>query len=252
MGSALLSGWLKADAIKLDDILIIDPAPGTEARAAAAGGARLDPADPEISAAQTVLLAVKPQLWRAAAAALAPKLGADVVVVSIAAGVRLDDLEAVFMRPCVRVMPTTAVAVCKGAASIYARDPRARARGRALFDPVAKVVDLKAEALMDAATAVSGSAPAYFYALMEALEAAAEAHGLSPEEGALMVRSTLIGAAALMEAGGETPSELRRQVTSKGGTTEAALKILQGDAGLGPLVAKAVAAAVARSEALAG
>jgi pyrroline-5-carboxylate reductase len=87
---------------------------------------------------------------------------------------------------------------------------------------------------------------------MEALEAAGEAEGLTAEEAGALVRATLIGAAALMEASGEAPAELRRQVTSKAGTTEAALRVLQGPSGLAELVLKAVRAAAARSRELAG
>jgi pyrroline-5-carboxylate reductase len=252
MGGALLSGWRDAGLLEPKDVQIIDPVPGAEALAAAALGARLDPSDADVATARTVLLAVKPQLWRAASAPLAPRLGAEAVVVSIAAGVRLRDLEAMFARPCARVMPTTAVAVRKGAASIYAPDAAARARATALFSPVATVVRLSDEDLLDAATAVSGSAPAYLYALMEALEAAGKAEGLAAEEAGALVRATLIGAAALMEASGEAPAELRRQVTSKAGTTEAALRVLQGPSGLPELVLRAVQAATARSRELAG
>jgi pyrroline-5-carboxylate reductase len=103
---------------------------------------------------------------------------------------------------------------------------------------------------MDAATGASGSAPAYFYAFIEALEAAAQAQGIAPEAARRMVRGTLIGAAALLDHTQEEPAELRRQVTSPGGTTEAALKILMGEGGLGPLMDAAVDAAVKRAKVL--
>jgi pyrroline-5-carboxylate reductase len=149
-------------------------------------------------------------------------------------------------------MPTTAVALAKGVASIFAPEDAARARAHALFDPVAASVDLDDEALMDAATGVSGSAPAYLYAFIEALEAAGEAQGLTVEAARRLVRGTLIGAAALLDQSGEEPAELRRQVTSPGGTTEAALKVLMGEAGLGPLLDAAVEAAVQRARVLGG
>ncbi|MDB5453459.1 MAG: pyrroline-5-carboxylate reductase, partial [Caulobacteraceae bacterium] len=106
------------------------------------------------------------------------------------------------------------------------------------------------EALMDVATAVSGSAPAYLYAFIEALEAAGAAHGLDPAAAQRLARSTITSAAALLELEGGEPAELRRQVTSPGGTTEAALKVLLGDAGLPQLMDRAVAAAVARAKEL--
>jgi pyrroline-5-carboxylate reductase len=149
-------------------------------------------------------------------------------------------------------MPTTAVAIAKGTASIFADDPVARARAHALFDPVATVVDLDDEGLMHAATGVSGSAPAYLYAFVEALEAAGVSAGLSPDAAKTLARATIAGSAALLSHSDEDPAELRRQVTSPGGTTAEALKVLMGEGGLGPLLDKAVAACVRRSKELAG
>ncbi len=248
MGGALLDGWAMGAAFQPGQIGILDPHPGEAAARAAALGSSLTP-DP--AAAQTVLLAVKPQLWRDAAASLADRLAADAVIVSIAAGVRTADLSAAFGgRRAARVMPTTAVAIGKGVASIFAADPEAKARAHALFAPVARVVDLDNEGLMDAATAVSGSGPAYLYAFVEALETAGVAAGLAPDAAATLARATVEGAAALMAASGAEPSELRRQVTSPGGTTAAALQVLMGEGGLEPLLKAAVAAAVERSRQL--
>jgi pyrroline-5-carboxylate reductase len=200
-----------------------------------------------------VLLALKPQMWAAAAAQYAPHLAEDAVIVSIAAGVRAADIAAGFGgRRVARVMPTTAVSIAKGVASIYAADPVARARAHALFEPVATVVDLETEDLLHAATGVSGSAPAYLYAFVEALEAAGVSAGLSREASQTLARATVAGSAALMIRSGEEPAELRRQVTSPGGTTAEALKVLMGDAGFGPLLEEAVAACIRRSKELAG
>ena len=116
-----------------------------------------------------------------------------------------------------------------------------RARARALFGPVGTVVDLDDENLLHAATGVSGSAPAYFYAFVEALEAGGIAAGLPEEATRKLARATMAGAAAQMAASGTEPSELRRQVTSPNGTTEAALKVLMGEGGLEPLLRNAVA-----------
>jgi pyrroline-5-carboxylate reductase len=103
---------------------------------------------------------------------------------------------------------------------------------------------------MHAATAVSGSSPAYLYAFIEALEAAGAAAGLSPKEAQRLTRATLTGAAALLAATGEDPAELRRQVTSPGGTTQAALDVLLAAGGLPDLLREAVAAAARRSREL--
>jgi pyrroline-5-carboxylate reductase len=200
-----------------------------------------------------VVLAVKPQVWREVGRDVAGLLRPDAVVVSIAAGVGLSSLAEVFgARAIARVMPTTGVAIGKGVASIIAHDPVARARAHVLFDPVATTVDLDDEALMDAATAVSGSAPAYLYAFIEALESAAIDAGLAEKDAASLVRATVAGAAVLLRESGEAPAELRRKVSSPGGTTEAALKVLLAKQGFGPLMHKAVSAAVARSRELGG
>jgi pyrroline-5-carboxylate reductase len=212
MGGAMVEGWLRAGAFAAPDLIIRDPQPGPPALAAAAAGA---------------------------------------VIVSIAAGVRSADIAKAFGGRCVaRVMPTTAAAIGQGTASLYADDPAALARAHALFEPLGAVVDLNDEGLMHAATAVSGSAPAYLYAFIEALEAAGATAGLAPKDAQRLARSTLTGAAALLARSGEEPAELRRQVTSPGGTTEAALNVLLSDGGLPPLLREAVSAAVRRSKEL--
>ncbi|WP_307352068.1 pyrroline-5-carboxylate reductase [Caulobacter ginsengisoli] len=242
MGGALISGWRSAGTFKDADLMVRDPHPGPEAAVLA------QPDDAGLAQAKTVLLAVKPQLWRAAAA-IAPHLAPDAVIVSIAAGVGLNDIAQAFGgRRVARVMPNTAVAINQGVASLYAPDPEARARAEAMFAPVAKVVPLESEDLMHAATAVAGSGPAYLYAFVEALAAAGLEAGLTAEAASDMARSMVIGSAALMARSDEDPAELRRQVTSPGGTTQAALEVLTPP--LGPLMTDAVAAAVRRSREL--
>ena len=248
MGGALLSGWQRAGAFQPSELMIRDPAPGPEATAS---GALIDPSPAAMASACTVLLAVKPQTWREAAADVAAHLAADAIVVSIAAGVASADIAAAFGgRKVARVMPTTAAEIGQGTASVFAADPAARARAHALFAPLGAVVDLADEDLMHAATAISGSAPAYLYAFVEALEAAAVALNLPPEAARDLARATTAGAAALMADSGAEASELRRQVTSPGGTTEAALKVLTGEGGLAALVKAAAAAAEQRSREL--
>jgi len=244
MGGALIEGWTRAGAFAAPDIMVRDPQPG-----ALPGGVRLNPADVELAQAKTVLLAVKPQIWRDASAAIMDHLAADAVVVSIAAGVNSADIASVYGgRRIARVMPTTAVAIGQGTASVFTSDVEARARAHTLFEPVATVVDLPDEELMHAATAVSGSAPAYLYAFVEALEAAGAKAGLEPSAASGLARSTIAGAAALMAQSGTEPAELRKQVTSPGGTTQAALEVLMAE--LPDLMARAVAAAAKRSKEL--
>jgi pyrroline-5-carboxylate reductase len=253
MGGALVDGWRAAGVFPPSELIIRDPYPGAAAEAAAKAGARLNPPDVALAEARTVLVCVKPQIWKAVAAEVEPFLAADAVIVSIAAGVKTADLsQALGGRRTARIMPTTAVAIRQGVASIYAADAEAKARARALFEPVAQVVELADEELMHAATAVSGSSPAYLYAFIEALEAAGLEAGLDAEASRILARGTITGAAALLAQSGEDPAELRKQVTSPGGTTEAALKVLMGEAGFPALLREAVDAAARRSKELGG
>ena len=215
-------------------------------------GAALNPPDAKLGQARTVVFAVKPQAWRGVAKELAPRLSAEAVIVSIVAGVEISSLAAAFgSRPVARAMPTTAAALACGAASLWSEDAAALPRARALFSALGDTVELGEEAQMHVATAASGSAPAYAYALVEALQAAAEAEGLSPENARTLARSALMGAAALLKETGEEASELRRQVTSPGGTTEAGLKVLlASEGGLHALMKRTVAAAAQRSREL--
>jgi len=247
MGGAMVRGWLEAGAFRADEIIVRDPQPSDDALKAG----RVNPPDAVLAEARTVLLAVKPQAWKSVAADVALLLSPSATIVSIAAGVRLADIAEAFPgRPVARVMPTTGVSVRRGVASIFAHAAAARARAHALFDPVAATVDLDDESLMDAATAVSGSAPAYLYAFIEALEAAGAEAGLAPDAARTLARQTIISAAFLLGESGEEPAELRRQVTSPGGTTEAALKVLL--PGFEALMREAVVAAIARAKALGG
>jgi pyrroline-5-carboxylate reductase len=248
MGGAMLAGWRRAGAFLPSELMIRDPTPGPQAKAS---GALLNPGDAAIGVARTVVILVKPQIWREAAAEIAPHLALDATIVSIAAGVASADLAAAFEgRKVARVMPTTAAEIGQGTASIFAADPAARAAAHALFTPLGAVVDLDDEDLMHAATAVSGSAPAYLYAFVEALEAAGLSLGLPPEAARNLARATISGASALMAETGADAADLRRQVTSPNGTTEAALKVLLGERGLGPLLRDAAAAAEQRSREL--
>jgi len=251
MGGALITGWRRAGAVSAPDLILRDPAPGEAARRAARDGAALNGPAAGLTAARVVVLAVKPQGWRAMAAEVAPHLARDAVIISIMAGVAARDLAEAFPgRPIVRAMPTTAAAVLKGAASLWSMDLKGRDVARRLFEPLGVVVDLADEAQMHAATAASGSAPAYVYALVEALEAAAIEAGIAVDAAGALSRSALIGAAALLEDSGESARDLRRQVTSPGGTTEAALRVLTGEGALNDLLARAVRAAATRSREL--
>jgi pyrroline-5-carboxylate reductase len=249
MGGAMIKGWSLTGAFDPKDLIVRDPHPSPEALVAGS----INPLDSALAAAKTVILAVKPQMWREAAAEVSPLLAPDAIIVSIAAGIRLGDIEHAFNgRGVARIMPTTGVAIAKGVATIYAPDATARAVAHALFDPIAATADVDEEEQMHAVTAVSGSSPAYLYAFIEALEASGVGAGLSPEVAKTLARQTITSAAALLDASGEDPAELRRQVTSPGGTTQAALDVLMAENGFPRLMADAVAAAMRRSKELGG
>jgi pyrroline-5-carboxylate reductase len=177
------------------------------------------------------------------------------LVVSIAAGVRLEDLDRWLGGglPIVRAMPNTAALIGSGASGLYANERVSEAmrnQAESILRAVGVTVWLADESLMDVVTALSGSGPAYFFLVMEALEQAAIESGLDPKQARLLTLETAFGAAKMALEGHEEPSQLRRRVTSPGGTTEQAVKVLeQGD--IRPLFKKAIQAAVTRAREIA-
>ncbi|HYF22389.1 MAG TPA: pyrroline-5-carboxylate reductase dimerization domain-containing protein [Caulobacteraceae bacterium] len=253
MGQALISGWRRSGALPFARLMIRTPSPKPEADAAAAQGAILNPPDEALAGVRTVVFCVKPQKRREVAALYEALLPKDAVVLSVLVGVRAAAVSSDFGgRRVARVLPTTGVARAAGVTAVHAPDPEARARAQALFAPVSTLVDLEDEALMDAAGAVSASGAAYVYAFAQALERAGLAAGLPPEPAAVLARATLATAAAHLAESGADPQTLIDQVASPGGTTRAALAVLQAEAGLDPLLRDAVAAAVRRAQELAG
>ncbi|MFT3996575.1 MAG: pyrroline-5-carboxylate reductase [Asticcacaulis sp.] len=252
LGSAMLKGMRASGHIAPSDLIILDLNPGEEAHVCAGLGARLNPAPEVWAEALTVIIAVKPQSWRGAAQILTGNLNASATLISVMAGVRTEDLSSVFAPLKVaRVIPTTGVATGKGVASIYSADPAPLQAAVDVFSPMATTVVLESEDLIDAATAVSGSGPAYVYAFVQALEKAGLAAGLTGADALTLARATVISAAQLLDHTGEDPEALIRKVASPGGTTEAALKVLRkGGAGLEELLTDAVLAAQARSKEL--
>lgn len=208
-----------------------------------------------IEAVETLVLAVKPQDLGAALAPLTAVLAHHrPLVISIAAGVPTSRLrEWCAGAPVIRAMPNRPAMVGVGATGLYAgRDVAAelRLRAEALLGTAGEVVWLDDEALMDVVTALSGSGPAYFFALAEALARAGEAAGLSPTVSRTLARSTLHGAGALAQTEpGSDLATLRDSVTSKGGTTAAALEAFR-QGGLDALVKRAVEAAIRRGREL--
>lgn len=248
LGSAMLEGWLATGAVNGPDLIVLTPSEKPSAEAARAQGVRINPPVQALAGAGVLVLAVKPAAWRAAATPLAGVLAADAVIVSVMAGVGADSLSQVFGdRPVARVMPTTAVAQGRGVAAVWSADPAARSVAHALFDPVADAVDLADEALIDAATAVAGSAPAFIYAFVEALARAGEAQGLDPDAAARLARGALGSAAAGLETGASL-TDLIARIASPGGTTQAGLRAMAVAAG--EAAEAAVQAAVARAREL--
>lgn len=233
LGSALAEGWRLTGTVA-------DPAILTRAVPAVCP-----------PGTQALVVAVKPAAWREAVAPLLASLPTAAVVVSVMAGVRAGDIAAALPgRPVVRVMPTTAVAQGQGVAAVWSDHAEARALAHVLFDPMADTVDLDQEALIDAATAVAGSAPAFFYALAQALGAAGVEAGLAPDAAKRLTRGALrsAGAGAGTDA---TLEDLISRIASPGGTTRAGLDALR-TAGLGSAGRAAVEAAVNRARDLAG
>jgi pyrroline-5-carboxylate reductase len=255
MGGAMLRAWLDRgyDPRKIS---VIEPRPSPELieLAGAKGFALGPPSRPP----QVLVLAMKPQDLDEAAAGLAPFASRDTLVVSILAGKTIANVAARLpqARAIVRVMPNLAATVARGMAVLTANAAAAtdqRAAAEALFAATGRVEWLAGEHLIDAATAVSGSGPAYVFYFAEALASAGAALGLPADIAARLARATVEGAGELLfQCPESTVAELRENVTSRGGTTAAALEILMAQDGLAPLIERAVRAAERRAAALSG
>lgn len=264
MGGALLSGWLgpKGDAgegLAPENVFLRDPKPSVEiADLVATRGCSLNRSVEEIAAVgpRIVILAVKPQMMDVVLPDLRPLVQPGTLFVSIAAGVSLQKLSDLLGDGAmiVRAMPNTPASVGLGITAAIGNtlvNADDRAVCDALLGAVGDVVWLSQEAQMDAVTALSGSGPAYVFALAECMAAAGEALGLEPELAAQLARTTVAGSGAMLGQLPEDAATLRKNVTSPGGTTAAALDVLIGDQGLSQLMRKAMSAAHARSRELA-
>ena len=232
LGSAIAEGWRLTGAVADPTILtrVVPPACPSDTRA--------------------LVIAVKPGVWREAVAPLLTTLPVEAVVISVMAGVRAEGLAAVLPgRPIARVMPTTAVAQGQGVAAIWSDNADALTLAHALFDPIADTVDLAEEPMLDAATAVAGSAPAFFYAMAQSLAQAGVEAGLTQDAAERLTRGALrsAGSGAGTDA---TLEDLIARIASPGGTTRAGLDALKA-ADLDAAGRAAVRAAVSRAQALA-
>lgn len=261
MGRALLEGWL-AQGMRDHRIVVVEPDP---VRAAAVRNPAVevvaDPADladpDDFSLAAAVVFSVKPQQMAAVVPPYARAGGGSAVFVSIAAGTTLAALRGALgaSAAVVRAMPNTPAQIRQGITVACAGagvSSEQRALADRLLAAVGEVAWVDDEVLLDPVTAVSGSGPAYVFLLAECLAEAAVAAGLPAGLAERLARRTVAGAGALLAHAPESAARLRHNVTSPGGTTAAALAVLDGPEGLRPLLARAVAAATGRARELGG
>jgi pyrroline-5-carboxylate reductase len=253
MGGAMLSGWL-AQGLDARNVGVIEPHPSDEISALAAKGVRLNPTPKEVGAVATLVVALKPQMFREAGPMLQRYAGSSALVVSIMAGTTIASLEEICGGTVVRAMPNTPAAIGRGiTVAVAAKNvsPDQRAVADALLRATGSVEWVDDENLMDAVTAVSGSGPAYIFLLAEELARAGVEAGLPPELAARLARETVAGSGELLHRSELASATLRENVTSPGGTTAAALEVLMGPDGMQSLLTRAVAAATKRSRELA-
>jgi pyrroline-5-carboxylate reductase len=257
MGGAILSGLL-ARGLKPNRIIVQDPAPSAEMTALfAKHGIRCVPAiDVLPEPPSIILLAVKPQVMDEALAPLAKHAGPGSLVLTIAAGRSLQSVETHLPKqsPVVRAMPNTPAAIGRGITVAVPNahvSPEQRKLADELLSSLGKVLWVEDESLLDPVTAVSGSGPAYVFLLVECLAEAGEAAGLDADLAEELARATVSGSAALLDQTAHHAAKLKEHVTSPGGTTAAALSVLDGPEGLRPLLKAAVAEATRRGRELA-
>lgn len=258
MGGAILGGLLDPSVEVSGGIRVTNRTAAKAALVAAPGVESLSLADdPDanlraVTGARIVLLGVKPAMVPETLAALLPALDPTALVISVAAGVTTATMEAAAPNPVLRAMPNTPALIGKAVTGLAAGSrstPEQLALGRALFETVGTVVEVP-ESQIDALSTISGSGPAYVFYLVEELTRTAVGLGFTPEQAAVLVNGTFLGASELLVSSGVSPEELRRQVTSPKGTTERAITELQG-AGLSALFDRATASALARARELA-
>jgi pyrroline-5-carboxylate reductase len=252
MGGAMLTGWL-ARGLDPTSVVVIDPYLSDEIKALAAKGVRLNPDVKTIGAVVALVVAVKPQMFREAAPTLRTIAGSSLVV-SIMAGATIAGISEACGGKVVRAMPNTPAAIGRGiTVAVPAHDvsPAQRGIADALLCATGSVEWVDDESLMDAVTAVSGSGPAYVFLLAEELARAGIAAGLPAELAMKLARETVSGSGELLRQSDLDAATLRKNVTSPGGTTAAALGVLMADDGFEPLLTRAIAAATARSKDLA-
>ncbi|UVK98485.1 pyrroline-5-carboxylate reductase [Pseudomonas sp. B21-048] len=249
--AASLIGGLRAKGLDAAQIRASDPGEETRARVSAEHGIEMFADNAQaIEGVDVIVLAVKPQAMKTVCEAIRPSLKPNQLVVSIAAGITCASMNNwLGAQPIVRCMPNTPALLRQGVSGLFAtREVSAAQRQQAeeLLSAVGIALWLDEEQQLDAVTAVSGSGPAYFFLLIEAMTAAGVKLGLPADIAAQLTVQTALGAAHMAVASDVDAAELRRRVTSPAGTTEAAIKSFQAD-GFEALVEKALGAAAHRS-----
>ncbi len=256
MASALFGGMIK-QGYPADTILAADPNPACLAQAAKLGVKTSSDNAAAIAFAEVVIVAVKPQVLMPVMHALRPQLRERrPLLISIAAGVTLDALQDWCGEglPIVRCMPNTPALVQTGATGLFANEQvneQQKQQAQSILEAVGTAIWVDTEPQLDAVTAVSGSGPAYFFLVMEAMQQAGVDLGLSPAVAEQLTLQTALGAARMALASDVDVAELRRRVTSPGGTTEQAINTFE-QGGLKDLFAHAMADCARRSVELAG
>jgi pyrroline-5-carboxylate reductase len=249
--AASLIGGLRAKGLEAAQIRASDPGEETRTRVSAEHGIETFADNAQaIDGADVVVLAVKPQAMKAVCEALRPSLKPDQLVVSIAAGITCASMNNwLGAQPIVRCMPNTPALLRQGVSGLFATaevTAEQRQQAQELLSAVGIALWLNEEQQLDAVTAVSGSGPAYFFLLIEAMTAAGVKLGLPADIAAQLTLQTALGAAHMAVSSDVDAAELRRRVTSPAGTTEAAIKSFQAN-GFEALVEKALGAAAHRS-----
>ncbi len=254
MGGALLKGWLNRN---IKSITVVEPKPSAEiAKLARAKKIALFAAPSAVKRKPSVcVVAIKPQVLKGEAQALASFAQSGALMISIAAGTSVAALTAAWGRRAriIRAMPNTPGAIGHGITGLYAAKgviASDKKRAVSLLSALGQTEWVAKEALIDSVTAVSGSGPAYLFLMAEALTEAGVAEGLPRAQAEIFARATVAGAGALLAADKSPASALREAVTSPGGTTAAALAVLMADDGLAQLMKRAVKAARKRAEEL--
>ena len=256
MGGAMLTGWLKS-ADNPGDYFVIDPSPSNAMRAKINdAGAHFSENAPEGLIADVLFLAVKPQVMDAVLPPLKTLVGPNTVVVTVAAGKTLAFLEGhLGAAAMVRAMPNTPAMVGRGVTGAFA-NARVTAAQHQTVSELLKVSGpvewVASEDDIDAVTAVSGSGPAYVFYLVECMAEAGRKAGLPQDLAMRLARHTVAGAGEMLFQSSDEASQLRKNVTSPGGTTAAALSVLMADDGMQPLFDAAIEAARKRAQELAG